>query len=471
MSEIRFSLPSAFSLQPSDLVAIVGGGGKTTLMFALANALPGRVVTTTTTRIFAAQMKLSPEVVCFTVEDAEGNEGFALSASFAVNISSALDRFRQCLVVGEVMGEKARGVPPQLPGQLLARPEVDFVLVEADGSRMRPIKAPADHEPVIPPQTTLVIPVAGVDALDGRLAQVAHRPERIAEIVNCQLSIENCELTPEMVAALITHPEGGLKGVPPGARVIPFINKVETPTQLDAARQIAHLVLRSPLPAPHIPQVVIGAVKTNQPVREVHRQVTAVVLAAGQAKRMGQTKQLLPWRETTVLGQTLRNVKGTAVHDILVVTGHEANQVAAIAQAEGVETVHNPQFETGEMLSSLQTAVRALPEWVTAVLVMLADQPMVEPETINALLIAYWQGQGELIAPEFGGKRGNPVLIGRRYFADLLALPPGSAPRALLRRYADDLRLVAAGSNSVLQDLDNPKDYERLTRHPISRLK
>jgi len=461
MSETRLSLPSAFNLQPSDLAAIVGGGGKTTLMFALANALPGRVVTTTTTRIFAAQMALSPEVVFFTAEDAknaEGNENFALSASFAVNLSAALDRFGQCLVVGQVVGEKARGVPPSLPGQLLARPDVDFVLVEADGSRMRPIKAPAAHEPVIPPQTTLVVPVVGVDALDGRLSEVAHRPERVAEIVNCELSIVNCELTPEMVATLLVHSEGGLKGVPAGARVIPFINKVETAAQLDAARQIARLALHDP----RIMQVVIGAAKTELPAREAHRRVTAVVLAAGQAKRMGRTKQLLPWGETTVLGQTLRNVKETAVHHILVVTGHEADKVAAIAQAEGVETVHNPQFEAGEMLSSLQTAVRALPEWATAVLVMLADQPMVEPETINALLFAYWQGRGELIAPEFGGKRGNPVLIGRRCFADLLALPPGSAPRALLRHYADDLHLVAAGSNSVLQDLDSPDDYERL---------
>ncbi|MCP4424775.1 MAG: putative selenium-dependent hydroxylase accessory protein YqeC, partial [Chloroflexi bacterium] len=155
-------LITAFNLdapKSPQLVAIVGGGGKSSLMFTLARALSGRVVTTTTTRIFAAQMKLAP-AVCY--------------ADDLSNLGAYLERFGTTLVVGAVGSgkdkEKALGVPPQLPGQLLARPDVDFVLVEADGSRMRPIKAPASHEPVIPPGTTLVAPTMGIDALDGRIA-------------------------------------------------------------------------------------------------------------------------------------------------------------------------------------------------------------------------------------------------------------------------------------------------------------
>jgi molybdenum cofactor cytidylyltransferase len=189
--------------------------------------------------------------------------------------------------------------------------------------------------------------------------------------------------------------------------------------------------------------------------------VTAVVLAAGQATRMGHTKQLLPWGETTVLGQTLRNLRASAVDDILVVTGHERGAVTAIAAAHGVPVVDNPGYATGEMLSSLQVAVGTLPPDCAAVLVMLADQPMVEPETINALLEAFWQGEGELIAPSFAGQRGNPVLIGRRYFAELLALPAGSAPRDLLRRHAAGLFWLPVESDTILRDLDNRDDYQR----------
>ena len=195
-------LPQAFALRPSqELIAFVGGGGKTSLLFALANALPGRRILTTTTRIFAAQMKMTQDVVIFTAEGAEDAEN---------NIVAALDRSGSCLVVGTVEGEKAIGVALELPGRWLARPDVDFVLVEADGSRMRPIKAPAVHEPVIPAAATVVVPVVGIDALDGRFSQVTHRPEVAAKLLNWSVNSER--LSVGDVARLVTHPQGGLKG-------------------------------------------------------------------------------------------------------------------------------------------------------------------------------------------------------------------------------------------------------------------
>ncbi|WP_420645741.1 selenium cofactor biosynthesis protein YqeC [Candidatus Leptofilum sp.] len=442
---IRYDLPTAFNLRPqNEMIAFVGGGGKTSLLFALGAALPGRRILTTTTRIFAAQMSRAEELI-FATEDTEGNEK---------KIGEALDRQGICLVVGEVKGEKAVGVPPIMADGWLARPDVDYVLVEADGSRMRPIKAPAAHEPVIPQQTGLVVPVVGIDALDGRFSQVTHRPE-IAENL-LQYSVIGNQLSVNDVARLIGHPQGGLKSVPDGARVVPFINKVETAAQLTAARQIAHHLLQTP----RIERVIIGAVNSEQPVREVHQRVTAVILAAGEGKRMGQqAKQLLPWGNTTVLGQTIANVKQTAVHDHLVITGHEAEAVRQISAEAKIKTLHNSDYAAGEMLSSLQTAVHALDESVTAVLVVLADQPMVEATTMDLLLEAYWQGHGDLIAPIFEGKRGNPVLIGRRYFAELLTLPSGKAPRTLLRRHADQLHLVEVSTDDILRDLDSPEQY------------
>lgn len=437
-------LLSAFDLLPAgELVAFVGGGGKTSLMFALARALAAtqgsRVVTTTTTRIFTAQMKLAT-AVC-TTADLHPLEIHLVQAG-------------TCLVVGEVRGEKAVGVPPELPGRLLARPDVDFVLVEADGSRMRPVKAPAAHEPVVPPSTTLLVPVVGIDALDEPIATVAHRPELVSRLTGLA---PDQHLTAAAVATLLVHAQGGLKDLPDGARAIPFINKVETAAQVQAAQRIAGLVLQNS----RVAQVVIGAVKRQPPVREVHRRVTAVVLAAGEAKRMGQTKQLLPWGETTVLGQTLHHLQQSAVSGIIVVTGHQGPEVAAVAAAAGIPTLHNPHYASGEMLSSLQTAVRQLPPHCAAVLVVLADQPMVEPQTIDQLLQAYWQGHGEIVAPVFEGQRGNPVLIGRSCFDALLALPPGSAPRDLLKAHAGEVHLVNVASDAVLRDIDRPQEYER----------
>ena len=117
------SLVDAFELhEPGQLVAIVGGGGKSSLMFALAETLPGRVILTTTTRIFAAQMKAAPAVLFAgpnQVPDAWPE------------LDRALDEHGRCLVVGRVVDQKARGVSLDLPGRLLARPDFDDVVVDA----------------------------------------------------------------------------------------------------------------------------------------------------------------------------------------------------------------------------------------------------------------------------------------------------------------------------------------------------
>lgn len=444
----KWTLPAAFGIRRSELIAFVGGGGKTSVMFALAAALPGRVVITTTTRIFAAQMRLAPAVVY---------------SDDLSSLAALLSEHGRCLVVGHVDGEKAHGVEPDLPARLLARPDVDFVLVEADGSRMRPAKAPADHEPVIPPEATLVVPVAGLDALEAPLDQTVHRPERVRAIVGDRQSNDD-RLTPTGLAQLLAHEAGGLKGVPAAARVIPMLNKVESGPRLGAGRRVAVPLLGQP----RVLRVVLGAAHRIAPVREVWRRVTAVVLAAGESRRMGANKLLLPWGETTVLGRTLANLRATAVHELLLVTGYERERIMAaivgvaedtVETGQQLRTIHNRDYASG-MLASVQAAIRALPASSDAVLVLLGDQPMVAPNTIDRLLYAYAASPAGLIVPYYNGRRGNPVLIDRRYFDELLALPADAAPRALLARHHDDLVAVPVEDEAILHDLDRPEEYE-----------
>ncbi|MEW5988770.1 MAG: selenium-dependent molybdenum cofactor biosynthesis protein YqeB, partial [Chloroflexota bacterium] len=454
------SFPAALGLTSPQLVAIAGAGGKTTLLLALGRSLPGRVVMTTTTRLAVQELDLAPAVVLLTAETPRARrkeDGRGREKENEIGVE--LERYGSCLVMDGLEGDKAVGVPMDAPGRLLARPDVDFVVVEADGSRGRPCKAPAAHEPVIPVEAGLVVYVAGIDAVGGRLAEVAHRPEQIGQLTGLAL---DDTMTPAALAALIIHPQGGLKNVPPSARFIPFLNKVDSDEQLQVARQVARQLLREP----RVQQVVIGAVQTVRPVREIHRRVTAVVLAAGQSARMGQTKQLLPWGDTTILGRTLRNLAASAIYDVWAISGHDAEAVEAEAAAHGVNTLRNTHYVEGEMLSSLQLAVQRLPTDRAAVLVTLADQPMVGPATIDQLLVAYWQGYGELLAPSYQGQRGNPVLIGRPYFDELLALPPGAAPRDLLQKHRTHLRLVEVNSDSILCDLDRPEEYERWRPKP-----
>jgi molybdenum cofactor cytidylyltransferase len=143
-------------------------------MFSLADEWDGAVVTTTT-RIFAEQMK-NAQAVCVLKNNS------LLTVNDNMCLSEALKNNRRCLVIGSLKGEKANGVSADLPIEILAREDVSLVVVEADGSRMKPCKAPAEHEPVMPVGTSLVVPVAGIDAVGRRIDQVCHRPERVSDV-------------------------------------------------------------------------------------------------------------------------------------------------------------------------------------------------------------------------------------------------------------------------------------------------
>jgi probable selenium-dependent hydroxylase accessory protein YqeC len=128
---------------------------------------------------------------------------------------------------------------------------------------MRPFKAPAAYEPVIPEETTVVVPVVGSDVFGKMLdAEHVHRPELIAALTGAPLG---APITPEMVARVLTHPDGGRKGVPAGARVVVLINKVDSLPDRKAASETAELLLREPA----IHSAVLAAVRAEKPVVEV----------------------------------------------------------------------------------------------------------------------------------------------------------------------------------------------------------
>ena len=169
---------------------------------------------------------------------------------------AALRDHPHVLLIGATTDEgKALGVSPDLVARLIALDEVDAVLVEADGSRMRPFKAPAEHEPVIPAATTLLVPVVGVDAVGAPLDdQHVHRAERAAALLSVP---PGTILTPMHIAAVITHAGGGLQFKPPGARSVVLVNKVESAEQARVAGDLAQRLLASA----EIEAVALGAVK------------------------------------------------------------------------------------------------------------------------------------------------------------------------------------------------------------------
>ncbi len=441
----------ALRIQEKEIVAFVGGGGKTTAMFRLADELVagGRhVVTTTTTRIFTAQIALAPHHIIHSKGQTTPQLINTLIEQLALHPHT--------LVVGEPDPEsgKAFGIEPQIVAAMTALPEVDIILNEADGSRMRPFKAPADHEPVVPECTTLLVPVVGLDILGHPLTDTyVHRAERVAELAGVEVGVE---VTPEIVAGVLAHRQGGLKGLPAKARVVPLINKVEGSEQLARARNLAHLLLTHQ----RIDAVAVGAVQHEDPITEVRGRVAAVVLAAGAAQRFGTLKQLLPWRSDTLLGHVVDVALASQADPVVVVLGCQADACRAALGDRPVQIVVNPDWAQGQS-SSVRAGLVALPPNVGAALFPLADQPGVTSTVIDALIQRHRATLAPVVWPEHEGRRGNPVLFDRVAFLQLMQLTGDTGGRPVLHAHARHAERVTVSAPGVLFDIDTPDDYAK----------
>ncbi len=454
-------LRTALRLGAGEIVAFVGGGGKTTAMFRLARELAAEgqgVITTTTTRLGASQVGSAPVLLRL--------EKQGLSAALQTRILAELETHRHVLVVGTVDEDmdKATGIDPELIPVLAGLPGVSAVLVEADGAREMPFKAPAEYEPQIPPSTTVVVPVMGVEALGQPLAAPwAHRVELICALTG---AAEGDPITPELAAQVLAHPQGGRKNVPPGARVIPLINKVETAAQATRASEMAACLLS----APGCEAVMIGAVQAANPVSRVLGRVSALVLAAGLSTRMGVPKHTLPWGTgETIISRIVNQLQLAGAAEIVVVTGGARESVEAALSAisaqagwprqVSVRAVYNPEYASKEMLSSLQAGLRTLAPEAAAALVALGDQPQIEADIARAVLDRWRETRAPVVLPTFKGRRGHPVLFDRSQWPALLALPDSASPRDVVSRVS--VESVPVTRDSILQDVDTRADYER----------
>ena len=218
------SVARLLGLGERELVAFTGAGGKSTLMLRLGEELANsgkRVVVTTTTKMGRDQVEGLP-AVCRSDEITAVTA--ALDSTFLVALATGGD------------DHKATGPSPGVIDVLFGSVPVDYLLVEADGARGLSLKAPGPHEPVIPTKTTTVVVLLGVDAVGGRIADVAHRPKQAAALTGLgtgdRLEVRHC-------VTILTHEDGGLKGVPPGARVVVALTKTATPRMEHVATQIA----------------------------------------------------------------------------------------------------------------------------------------------------------------------------------------------------------------------------------------
>lgn len=183
-----------------------------------------------------------------------------------------------------------------------------------------------------------------------------------------------------------------------------------------------------------------------------------LILAAGASRRFGAGNKLLaPFRGRPVLAHAIRAAR--AAGPVIVVTGHDAEAVAALAREEGAAVVHHPGHSSG-MGGSLAAGMRAVPAGATGAFVLPGDMPLV-PAAAFAALVAAGAGEGDLARPVADGRPGHPVWIGARFRAGVEALSGDRGAAGLLAAHPEALRLVPFADPGICIDLDTPEALRR----------
>ena len=194
--------------------------------------------------------------------------------------------------------------------------------------------------------------------------------------------------------------------------------------------------------------------------------ISAVILAAGESRRMGtQNKLLLQIGSEVLIRKFVKSVCGSAADAVLVVLGHEAEKIKAVLQDQVLRFVKNTCYEKG-MTTSIQSGVNAASRRSEGFMICLADLPFAETSDFNCLIQAFTDFRRTesslIIVPVFQGQRGNPVLFSAE-FRDKLLAHNGEGCKGIVSKYPQSVREVSMENDNLLRDIDTPEDYKLVT--------
>jgi molybdenum cofactor cytidylyltransferase len=434
------------------IISFVGAGGKTTALFQLArqllNAKRQTLIITATTHLGIWQIPLADHHII--AEDINDLQNFPQEGIV--------------LVTGEIEDKRTQPVRETILNWLREKSIAQNIplLIEADGSRQKSLKAPAEHEPPIPEFSDIVIYVAGLSALGKPLHEDhVHRAEIFSQLSGLPLGTP---VTPQSVINTLTHPQGGLKNIPPQARRIALLNQADSPELRSIGGGMAKGLF------PHFNSVLLGSLLQPESF-QTFEPVTGIILAAGESSRYGEPKQLLDWKGKPFVRHVAETALRSGLQPVLVVVGFRHADVESALQDLPVTIIHNPDYTQGQSASiraalqspslNPQDLGRAGEGWVGAAIFLLADQPQIPVEVIRALMEAHTRSLPAILAPlVLEEKRANPVLFDRIAFPALMNLKGDVGGRAIFGNYK--VEYIPWHDDILLFDVDRPADYQKL---------
>lgn len=188
------------------------------------------------------------------------------------------------------------------------------------------------------------------------------------------------------------------------------------------------------------------------------QEVCAIVLAAGESKRMGFPKMLLPYNGRTVIEQVINNVLSAGIINPLIVLGSDHEAILEIIKSHPVTHCYNENYRNG-MLSSVQCGLASLADQCSAALIIPGDQPMIDAVQIKRAMEVWHETGKGIVMPVHNGKRGHPLIVDMKYRREVMSLPESKGLRALAELHPDDVMEAETDDPAVLRDIDTQQDY------------
>ncbi|MEI6048329.1 MAG: nucleotidyltransferase family protein [Bacteroidota bacterium] len=188
--------------------------------------------------------------------------------------------------------------------------------------------------------------------------------------------------------------------------------------------------------------------------------IWAIILAAGESKRMGFPKMLLTMNGKTMLENVIDNVSASDIENILIVLGSDRDLLIDLVDKSPVNSCYNDNYKEG-MLSSVKCGFINLPSGFEAALVFQGDQPLITFDSINKVIKAYRTSGKGMVVPVFNKKRGHPLLIDRKYYDEIEKLDDNEGLRSLTCQFSDDVMEVETDEPGILRDFDTYEEYKK----------
>ena len=191
--------------------------------------------------------------------------------------------------------------------------------------------------------------------------------------------------------------------------------------------------------------------------------ISAILLAAGESRRMGQFKQLLRLGDKSFVEHCVDNLLASRLGEIIVVTGHRHLDVRRALGDRKVKYAHNENYHSG-MTSSIKRGVESLSDKTQAFVLSLVDQPEIGPNVVDQIIAEFEKSRAPIVIPTYSGRNGHPILLDIKFKLDIQNLGPQEDLRRIVRGHRDQTARVEVPEPAVLEDFDLPEDYERVLR-------